>query len=810
MMYAEVVFNIAVPRSFTYQIPDNLIHLIRQGVLVLAPFGKRELTGLVVACSDRTGYADCKEIVDVVEDAPLVSASLLDLSSWIAEYYMCSQGQAVQLALPRGLDQKTIRKVFPVTPVPDSLEEVTGGPRHLYDIIFNEPGRDFRYYRRRFGTGSFYHAIHMLQEKALISVSQMRSAARVSTLFEKYIVVPDPVPENFTGLRESDRLRQLLAKHSGAEYALSAFQSLTGLSSGRIKTLKQRGIVSVIEREKVRGYQTAYREEKKDIFLNPEQKSALDRIGRSITSGRYGVFLLHGVTGSGKTQVYIEAIKMALKKGKTAIVLIPEISLTPQTVRRFENEFPDKVAVFHSRLTLGERYDTWRRIREGRYDIVVGPRSALFMPLDNTGIYIIDEEHDTSYKQDDPAPRYHARDVAIYFARKQNAVIVLGSATPSVESYYNALNGKYTLIELNQRINEIPMPEVVVVDMRQEGRRPGVLNTISPLLETKIRNALQNREQVIILQNRRGFATFLQCRDCGHIPLCPNCAIAYTFHAYKNLLQCHYCGNEQPAAQDCMRCGGKELQYKGVGTEKIEKELRQLFAGVRLLRMDLDTTGTKGAHDTMLQKFKSGAADILLGTQMIAKGLDFENVTVVGVVAAEVGLTLPDFRASERIFQLLTQVAGRAGRGDKKGTVVIQSFSDQFPAIRHARTHDYGGFYHQEVERRKKLDYPPFSRLILVRISASAAGSGLNTAKQVSQRLRAGSHRLFQVLGPAPAPFSRLKNMYHWHVLLKLDRDRDRNGVRSKERINDLIGTFLKPARTGIRVIIDVDPFDML
>jgi len=810
MQYAQVIFNLAVPRTFTYHVPDMFKRIVKPGVLVLAPFGKRELTGVVVSCNDQTQISKCKDIIDISDDTPLISEEMLNLTAWMADYYMCSWGQSVQLALPKGLEQKSIQRIQPTEVNPEILAQINENQRHLYDIIFREPDRDTKFYRQKFGTGSFYYSLGVLQKKGLVRLSHSVSRVRVAKSYEKILVIPDMISGNFTGLRDSEAIQALLQNCAGKFYRLNEFRKLSGLSDSRIERLIQRGIIKTEQREKLRESEFVYREEKRELRLNPDQKRACEQVKRHLIDNKFGVFLLHGITGSGKTQVYIESIRLAVNQGKTAVVLIPEISLTPQTVMRFENEFPGQVAVFHSRLSLGERYDTWRRVQAGRYAIIVGPRSALFMPFKNVGIYVIDEEHDASYKQRDPAPRYHARDVAIYQAQKQNAVVILGSATPAVESYHNAQTGKYRLIELKKRINNALLPRVTVIDMRRLGQTSGKPNIISPQLEARIQSALDNREQVIIMQNRRGFASFMQCQDCGHIPLCVNCSIAYTYHAYNNTLQCHYCGNQQAADTTCMRCGGEKIRYKGIGTEKIERELHALFPDARLLRMDLDTTGRKGAHDTLLQSFNAHQVDILLGTQMIAKGLDFANVTVVGVISAEVGISLPDFRASERIFQLLTQVAGRAGRGIKAGDVIIQSFSDEFPAIRYARAHNYSGFYTQELEHRQKLSYPPFVRLIQIRISASASGEALSTARQVARRLRVSARQRFEVIGPAPAPFFRLKNMYRWHIILKLNLTLDRTGISTKKVINNLIGSFLQPSKNKFRVIIDVDPIDML
>ncbi len=810
MQYAQVIFNLAVPNTFTYRVPELFEPLVKPGVLVLAPFGNRELSGVVVSCTDQAHISKCKDIIDVPDDTPLISEEMLNLTAWMADYYMCAWGQSVQLALPKGLEQKSVQRVQPVQANPDILAQINENQRHLYDTIFREPNRDTKFYRQKFGTGSFYYSLGVLQKKGLVILSHSVSRARVAKTYEKILIIPDVISDNFTGLRDTVAIKSLLQNCAGKFYRVDEFRKLSGLSDNRINRLIQRGIIKTEQRERQRESEFVYREEKREIRLNPDQLQACEQVKNHLINGEFGVFLLHGITGSGKTQVYIESIRMAVNQGKTAVVLIPEISLTPQTVMRFENEFPGQVAVFHSRLSLGERYDTWRGVQAGKYSIVVGPRSALFMPLKKVAIYVIDEEHDASYKQRDPAPRYHARDVAIYQAQKQNAVVILGSATPAVESYHNAQTGKYRLIELKKRINNAHLPQVTVIDMRKLRKKSGTPGIISPQLEAKIQSALAKREQVIILQNRRGFATFMQCQDCGHIPLCVNCSIAYTYHAYNNTLQCHYCGNQQAADTTCTRCSGERIRYKGFGTEKIERELHALFPDTRLLRMDLDTTGGKGAHDALLQAFNTHQVDILLGTQMIAKGLDFANVTVVGVISAEVGISLPDFRASERVFQLLTQVAGRAGRGIKAGDVIIQSFSDEFPAIRYARSHNYIGFYTQELERRQNLSYPPFARLIQIRISASASSEALRAARQITRRLRIGARRKFELIGPAPAPFFRLKNMYRWHVLLKLNLTMNRTGMSTKRVIHNLIGTFLHPSKNKFRVIIDVDPIDML
>jgi primosomal protein N' (replication factor Y) len=544
--------------------------------------------------------------------------------------------------------------------------------------------------------------------------------------------------------------------------------------------------------------------------LNNSQKSALSKIKESVLSDKFKVFLIHGVTGSGKTQIYLEAIKSTLIKGKTAIVLIPEISLTPQTVGRFENFFPGQVAVFHSRMSLGERYDTWRKISAGDYPIVVGPRSALFMPLKNLGMIVVDEEHDNSFKQNSSKPRYHARDVAIYRASQNNCVVILGSATPSMESYYNAGIGKYELLELPERINNVAMPQVSIIDMRYGKGQKRESQIFSSQLLHKINERIQNDEQIILLQNRRGFSSFIQCVSCGYIPQCPHCAIALTYHSYDKYLHCHYCGYATPAGKNCGKCNSEQLRYQGSGTQKIESELKRLLPAARILRMDQDTTTIKDAHDSYLQAFRAKKFDILLGTQMISKGLDIPNVTLVGVISAEIGLSIPDFRASERVFQLLTQVAGRAGRDKRPGEVIIQSFLEHHYSIQFARNHDFIGFYNAEIEHRRQLSYPPFSRIINLKVTGDSLNETMKISRQLAQMLRRLSQDFFLVTGPAPCPLTIIKNRYRWQILLKLNMQSDPSGKKTKRVLKKHLENNLKFKKADTRVIIDVDPVEML
>ncbi len=495
---------------------------------------------------------------------------------------------------------------------------------------------------------------------------------------------------------------------------------------------------------------------------------------------------------------------------KSAIVLVPEISLTPQTVSRFESFFPGKISVFHSRMSLGERYDTWQKVFSEDVSIVVGPRSALFLPVKDLGVIIIDEEHDTSYKQVDPAPRYHARDMAVYRARMNNAVVVLGSATPALESYSNARSGKYQLLELKKRINDLALPAIEIVNINKIGSESAGAKIFSPQLKNEIQASLEKEEQIILLQNRRGFSTFIQCKICGFSNKCPNCDIYLTYHSHTDSVQCHYCGFTQSATSNCPKCFGVQIKHGGAGTQQIEESLHKHFPKIKVLRMDIDTTTGKGAHEKILQQFKSGGADVLLGTQMIAKGLDFENVSLVGVINADIGLTLPDFRSAERIFQLLTQVAGRPGRSKSQGRVVIQTGIENHYAIRYARSHDYLGFYLRESEYREEQQYPPATRLIKIGINSAQKHQAIQKSTQIINILKRRKKKFFSIIGPAPSPFIRLNNKYRWHILVKINLNQDPTGKNTRNELRKILTPIISSSNEKEQVYIDVDPVDMM
>jgi len=538
----------------------------------------------------------------------------------------------------------------------------------------------------------------------------------------------------------------------------------------------------------------------KHLSPTPEQKEALDSIKGCIDSKAHRVFLLHGVTGSGKTEVYLQSIAHALELGRSSIVLVPEISLTPQTVARFKARFGEEIAVLHSRLLGSRRASEWKRILSGQARIVVGARSAVFAPVKDLGLLVVDEEHETSYKQED-TPRYHARDVAIKRSQLSNAVTILGSATPSLESFYAARSGRYTLIELSERIDFKLLPEVEIVDMREELIRRKRVPIFSQALKAWIQKDVSEGKQVILFLNRRGFSTFISCRKCGYVLTCKRCNVSLTYHFHTKKLICHHCNYKMDPPDTCPKCNSGYVRYWGIGTEKVESELHRLFPAASISRMDTDATRKRGTHDRVLSRFKDGKVDILVGTQMIAKGLDFPKVTLVGVISADTALNLPDFRSGERTFNLLTQVAGRAGRGDLGGRVIIQTYAPGHYTIQAAKNHDYNSFYGKEISFRKELNLPPFSCLVSLLLRGYKEEKVLKVAESLRNKLsKKDISKKVEVIGPAPAPISRIKGMYRWNLFLKSGEVKD---------IIDLLKRTLGNRRreAGVIITVDVEPY---
>ncbi len=811
MSYAQVVFNLPINHAYTYRIPSEMDHL-KPGMRVLVPFGKRMITGITIELIEKSTLTSLKYIIDILDEQPLISPEMMELTRWISEYYLCSWGQALQLVLPKGIDVRDEELIF-LQEDPTEVE-LTERQNELYTLIGDNPGNSKASYRRKFGQAGFYYLLSRLDELGLIIRRDKRKAARVRALIRKYVVIP----ENYDDLKlkHEDYLKYIkrrpevdlfLKEKSGTTLLMSDFLRDTGMASGTLHKMAGYGLCAIEDRPLQRQPQWQFEEEDKDIELTAEQVSVVAQIKSRLSKKEFSPFLLHGVTGSGKTQVYIEILQDILAMNRSAVILIPEIALTPQTVGRFREVTKDKMAVFHSKMSAGERLDAWMACYTGKVRVAIGPRSALFAPLKNIGLIVVDEEQEGSYKQSDTNPRYNARDVAVFLARQHDAVIIAGSATPSMESYYNARRGKYHLLEMRNRINNVLMPSVYIVDMKQKRARvAGKISLFSQIMVDKIKERLARREQVIILQNRRGYASFMQCKSCGFIPVCPHCDVTLTYHSYHEKLQCHVCGFQQPAYTDCPNCGGKQIIYKGVGTQRVQSDLQQLLPEARILRMDQDTTKGKNSHDLILTQFAERKADILLGTQMIAKGLDFENVTMVGVISADVGLAIPDFRAPERVFQLLTQVAGRAGRGSKPGEVVVQSYLFSHYAIQMARNHDFIGFYMEEMQHRRTYKYPPFYRLIQVLISAANLSEAISTGRSLAAAVQRRTRLYCQVIGPAPAIIPRVSNMHRWQFYLRLNPKTDPNGRHTKEILRQILEPYFQKRNQKLRVSVDVDP----
>ncbi|MCX6357091.1 MAG: primosomal protein N' [Candidatus Aureabacteria bacterium] len=621
-----------------------------------------------------------------------------------------------------------------------------------------------------------------------------------------------PVPERLADLSaigalkarapKGARLIDLLRVHNGP-MPLQELLRRGGASRTSVAALEKRGFVELrrqrVYRDPWEGEEIEFEEH---LAPTPEQAGALDHARGDLKEGRFSVMLLHGVTGSGKTEVYLQAIDEALSLGKGAIMLVPEISLTPQTVERFKARFPDSIAVLHSHLSDGERLDEWERLKNGKARVVVGARSAVFAPVHNLGIIIVDEEHERTYKQEE-APRYHARDVAVVRGRIEHAMVILGSATPSVESYRNAERGRYRIVHLTRRIEGRAMPSVAIVDMLRETRQTGRITYLSRALLRAMEECLGRGEQVILFLNRRGFAPLLLCRRCGFVQRCPNCSISLTVHEEGSRLLCHLCGHVEKPLVRCPKCGSPGIRFPGIGTQKLEQMVVKLFPEYKVARMDSDSMTAKDAHRETLARFRDGEVRILIGTQMIAKGLHFPNVTLVGVVCADTALHLSDFRASEQTFQLLTQVAGRAGRGDVPGEVIVQSFTPTHPALLAAQRHDYDLFYAREIPFREELGYPPVKRFIALTVRGRRGEAVRWVAGHLEKLLRGSAPRDIHVLGPVPSPISRAKGYYRWQLILK--------GPRVRE-MNELLRATLGAMKLGrdVQIVVDVDPMSML
>jgi primosomal protein N' (replication factor Y) len=840
--FADVSLPVNLDREFTYLIPPGLEHAACVGARAVVPFGRKYATGLITGLPPTTSVTGLKPIHDIIDPSPIVSEELLWLCRWIAGYYLSPLGNVLKAAMPQGFSPSSRRIVRPSPALtPEALEDLKArAPKQAEAAAFirTKGETSARDVQKKTGARQINALLNDLLRAGLIESEEYIPRPATKPKFVDVIrrdLLDEEALRGALGCLPARRKKaRMLIEHllapGAALQADTHVRDLlrhTGASLSQFRELVLSGVIATERVEVSREQDFGTEIQTLGIVLNDSQREVLAALTGAMERGEGGTFLLHGVTGSGKTQVYIEAIRHCLSQGKTAIVLVPEISLTPQMVRRFKSHFGTDVAVVHSRMSPGERHDAWRRGYRGEARIVIGPRSAVFAPLGNLGLIVVDEEHEASYKQFDSSPRYNARDVAVVRGGHARAVVVLGSATPGVESYSNAESGKYTLLRMPRRIDDVPMPTIALVDMTAERKeayaalkeslppdaRGPLKNFLQPaisgLLREKIRERLGRKEGVILLQNRRGFAPFVECAECGYAEMCDNCNVTMTFHLAKKHLRCHYCGLVRTPHILCPTCGGADIKLRGIGTQKVEQELERMFPGARIERMDLDSTTRKGAHDRILRSFASGEADILLGTQMVAKGLDFPRVTLVGVISADTQMLLPDFRSSERTFQLLTQVAGRAGRSVLRGEVIIQTHQPGHYALAHVLDNDFMAFYEEELRARRELSYPPFSRLILVETRGEQEEHVRQEAERFAAALRSSGIRA-ALLGPAPAVIGRIDKKYRWHLILKCPKEEDPSGGAVRGAIHAVVRGTEQKRRGDVRLIIDVDPAGLM
>jgi len=811
-LIAEVIVNHRsrkVDKAFDYNIPDGMDVQVGSCVIVSFGAGNKRREGYVIAIKENSDAPRLKSIIRISREIRLFDSKQLKLIKWIRDKYLVTYLDAIHLIAPSGtsVNQEEWLKIAKVEHIKNqnSLEIVRRIVDNGGEIEINSLMSCFE--------KDIRPQINDLIKKGIL-VSDFRDAKRVTDKVIRMVKLSeeiDDVSDIVIDLENHRAVVQAKMLELIADCKELSLSDLVNFSQGNytsLRVLEQKGLVTIYDKVVYRDISFNEELSAKDtpvISMTDEQISVFETLKNSLHSEKFEKFLLHGVTGSGKTEVYMQIINEAVKSGKQAIMLVPEISLTPQLVSRFSRRFPEDIAVIHSGLSLSEKYDQWKKIREGKAKIVIGARSALFAPLDNIGVIIMDEEHEQTYKSE-MTPRYLSHEVSEFIAREHNAILIFASATPQISTYFQAKNGEITLLELTRRYNDMPIPPVSVVDMRREFEN-GNKSIISKLLQEEIRRNLDNGEQTILFLNRRGFSTFVSCRKCGFVAECPNCSISMTYHKRDNTLKCHYCGHTVQNYTLCPECHSKYIRYFGGGTQKVEEEIKKIFPEASTIRMDVDTTGKKNGHADVLSEFESKNIDILIGTQMVTKGLDFPNVTLVGVISVDTILNIDDYRSQERTFSVIEQVSGRAGRGIKPGRSIIQTYSPDDKSIRLAQSHSYHKFYEKEIDMRRVMWYPPFCDITSVIFSSQSEILAARCGRRFAKYLAPAREKLnrLQILGPVPAYVSKVKNRYIYRLTIKCEN-------------NDELNEFLQYARdncledenySSVSIIIDKNPNSM-
>lgn len=817
--FADIILPFPINQLFTYSIPENLIDAVCPGIRVIVQFGPRKLsTGIVCRTHSKSPeIKEIKPILEVLDDHPIVTEIQLKFWEWMADYYMCAPGEVFKAALPSGLKLESESNLLPND---DFAAEDFGKEQleTLFYIVKNNPGLSIQELSKKAGRSGIHNDIRKLIdseaiyiEEKLVDTSRVKKEKIIS--LSENLISESEMQKCLDSLKSAPKQEALLTEIIGL--SLDSKGNLTKKniplsdltakhSAAAIKTLSDKGIIiksiqTISSIGKFSGEVVLASE------LNPGQKVAYNSINQNFKEKE--VVLLHGVTSSGKTEIYIHLIQDAISRGKQVLYLLPEIALTSQIVNRLRKVFGDQVGTYHSKFSDSERLEVYKRTsssKENGFKIILGVRSAIFLPFNNLGLIIVDEEHENTFKQFDPAPRYNARDSSMILAGLHGAKVLLGTATPSVETYANALAGKFGLVQLTERYNEVLMPDIRIADIKEARKRKTMISVFTPSLIDAIYSTIASGKQVILFQNRRGFASYLMDENCGWIPKCKICDVSLTYHKFRNSLECHYCGYSTKVPGSCETCGSTRLTNKGFGTEMIEDEIGLIFKGIRVARLDLDTSRTRNSYETILESFGRGEIDVLVGTQMLSKGLDFENVALVGILDADQMLNFPDFRAFERSYQLMAQVSGRAGRKDKQGTVIIQTTDPKLALINYVKANDYESMFKEQIEERQIFNYPPFVRMIRITLKHKELPVLQKAANVLADEMKIVFGK--RVLGPQQPLVGRISNYYLLNILLKVEKKASFG--RARKLVSDIIKEATNSdVMNGVRILPDVDPY---